>query len=226
MIPLYIIKIVAPLVTGIITLIAGFIELRLNPKNLLNRWFFSFFFSTSLAHLVYSLYHIGIFSPVEISISAVITQIFFNFIPISLVMTVFVLEKFSKGAMSPKYLGTLLVIFVLMCLGYFFNPPVTNPEDYANHIINTETQRTWFVIVNVARMVLFGYALVKYAMMMKKTEDEAKQRIRWFFLGILIIIIGLIFNLLGGILDSGEVEIIALILFNIGAIVIVKGFLI
>jgi hypothetical protein len=40
MIPLYIIKIVTPLITGVIALIAGVIELRLNPKNWLNRWFF------------------------------------------------------------------------------------------------------------------------------------------------------------------------------------------
>ncbi|GAG84160.1 unnamed protein product, partial [marine sediment metagenome] len=40
-IALNIIKLIAPLITGIIALIAGFIELRLNSKNWLNRWFFS-----------------------------------------------------------------------------------------------------------------------------------------------------------------------------------------
>ena len=220
------IKLIAPLITGIIALIAGFIELRFNPKNWLNRWFFSFFISASLGYLIYSVYHIIIFSPTITSIAVVITQIFFNFIPISLVMTVFVLEKFPKKAMSPKYLGTMLVIFILMSFGYFWWTPRVDPDYYIQRIINTTTPLPWFVFVNFVRMILFGYALFKYAMITKKTEGEAKQRMRWFFIGILIIIIGLLFNLFGGILNIVLIEILALILFNLGAIIIVKGFII
>lgn len=225
-IALNIIKLIAPLITGIIALIAGFIELRLNSKNWLNRWFFSFFISASLGYLIYSVYHIIIFSPTNTSIAVVITQIFFNFIPISLVMTVFVLEKFPKKAMSPKYLGTMLVIFILMSFGYFWWTPRVDPDYYIQRIINTTTPLPWFVFVNFVRMILFGYALFKYAMITKKTEGEAKQRMRWFFIGILIIIIGLLFNLFGGILNIVLIEILALILFNLGAIIIVKGFII
>lgn len=225
-IALNIIKLILPLITGIIALIAGFIELRLNSKNWLNRWFFSFFISASLGYLIYSVYHIIIFSPAITSIAVVITQIFFNFIPISLVMTVFVLEKFPKKAMSPKYLGTMLVIFILMSFGYFWWTPTVDPDYYTQRIINTTTPLPWFVFVNFVRMVLFGYALFKYAMITKKTEGEAKQRMRWFFIGIVIIIIGLLFNLFGGILNIVLIEILALILFNLGAIIIVKGFII
>ncbi len=223
---IYIIKIIAPLITGIIALIAGLIELRLNSKNWLNRWFFSFFLSASLAHLVYSIYHLVIITESITSIGAVITQIFFNFIPISLVMTVFVLEKFSKGAMSLRYLGIMMLIFIIMSLGYFFLPPIPNSTKFTQRIIDTDTNPIWFIFVNILRMGLFGYALFKYGMIIKKTENEAKQRMRWFFIGILIIIIGLIFNLLGGIIKNTLIEILALILFNIGTIIIVKGFFI
>jgi len=223
---IYIIKIIAPLITGIIALIAGLIELRLNSKNWLNRWFFSFFLSASLAHLVYSIYHLVIITESITSIGAVITQIFFNFIPISLVMTVFVLEKFSKGAMSLRYLGIMMLIFIIMSLGYFFLPPIPNSTKFTQRIIDTDTNPIWFISVNILRMGLFGYALFKYGMIIKKTENEAKQRMRWFFIGILIIIIGLIFNLLGGIIKNTLIEILALILFNIGTITIVKGFFI
>jgi len=223
---IYIIKIIAPLITGIIALIAGLIELRLNSKNWLNRWFFSFFLSASLAHLVYSIYHLVIITESITSIGAVITQIFFNFIPISLVMTVFVLEKFSKGAMSLRYLGIMMLIFIIMSLGYFFLPPIPNSTKFTQRIIDTDTNPIWFIFVNILRMGLFGYALFKYGMIIKKTENEAKQRMRWFFIGILIVIIGLIFNLLGGIIKNTLIEILALILFNIGTITIVKGFFI
>jgi len=220
------IKIIAPLITAIITLVAGLIELRLNPKNWLNRWFFSFFISASLGYLIYFVYHLGIFIPTIISIAGVITQIFFNFIPISLVMTVFVLEKFPKRAMSPRYLGTMLVIFIIMSFGYFIWFPKLDPEFYTSGIVNTKTETPWFIFVNLLRMALFGYALFKYGMITKKTDDETKKRIIWFFIGIFIIIIGLIFNLFGGIFNYVPIEILALILFNIGAIIIVKGFII
>ena len=230
-ITLNIIKLIAPLITGIIALIAGLIELRLNPKNWLNRWFFSFFISASLGYLIYSVYHLPIFSLTITSIAAVITHIFFNFIPISLVMTVFVLEKFPKIAMSFRYLGLMMLVFILMSFGYFFCPPIPDPLLFSQGVINTETYAPWFVFVNILRMELFGYAVFKYAIITKKTEGEAKRRIRWFFIGILIFIIGLIFNLFGGILAPTEIlalitEILALILFNLGAIIIVKGFVI
>ena len=218
-----IVKIIAPLVTAIIALIAGIIELRLNPKNWLNRWFFSFFISATLGYLLYGIYHLVIFSPTIISIISAITQIFFNFIAISLVMTVFVLEKFPKIAMSPKYLGTMLVIFILMSFGYFIWFPIVDPVLYPN-IINTTTPLPWLVFVNILRMLLFGYTVVKYAMITKKTEGEAKRRIRWFFIGDIIFVIGLIFNLFGGIFNIVEAEILALILFNLGAIILAKGF--
>ena len=226
MIPVEVMKIIPPLITGVIALLAGFVELRLNPKNWLNRWFFSFFLSASLAHFAYTIYHLVIISETITSIGAVITQIFFNLIPISLVMTVFVLEKFSKVAMSLRYLGVMMLIFILMSLGSILLPPKPDPTKFANGIIDTNTNPIWFISVNFLRMALFGYALFKYGMIIKKTEGEAKQRMKWFFIGILISFIGLIMNLLGGILINTVIEVLALILFNIGTITIVKGFFI
>lgn len=224
--PLNIIKIIGPLITGIIALIAGIIELRLNPKNWLNRWFFSFFISSSIGFLVYGFYHLVIISETFTSIDAVIAQIFFNFIPISLVMTVFVLEKFPKVAMSFKYLGTMLAIFILMSFGYFIFPPKPDPDKFEDHIINTITPLPWYIFVNIIRMVLFGYALFKYSMITKKTEDEAKKRIRWFFVGTLVAFVGLFSNLIGEAFDNLVIQVLSLILINIGAIIIVKGFFI
>lgn len=222
--PVYIIKLVSPFITGIIALIAGIIELRLNPKNWLNRWFFSFFLSASLGHLVYGIYHLIIINQILTSIAAIMSHIFINFIPISLLMTVFVLEKFTKRAMSLKYLGTTLLIFILMSFGYFIWFPTPDPTLFTQGIINTTTPPPWFLFVNILRVALFGYILFEYAMITKKTEDETKQRIRLFFIGIFISVIGLISNTVGGIFDLIFFEILALILINVGAIIIVKGF--
>ncbi|MFX1600946.1 MAG: hypothetical protein ACFFB6_10150 [Promethearchaeota archaeon] len=222
--PVYIIKLVSPFITGIIALIAGIIELRLNPKNWLNRWFFSFFLSASLGHLVYGIYHLIIINQILTSIAAIMSHIFINFIPTSLLMTVFVLEKFTKRAMSLKYLGTTLLIFILMSFGYFIWFPTPDPTLFTQGIINTTTPPPWFLFVNILRVALFGYILFEYAMITKKTEDETKQRIRLFFIGIFISVIGLISNTVGGIFDLIFFEILALILINVGAIIIVKGF--
>ncbi|MFX1593150.1 MAG: hypothetical protein ACFFCL_10685, partial [Promethearchaeota archaeon] len=89
---------------------------------------------------------------------------------------------------------------------------------------NTTTPPPWFLFVNILRVALFGYILFEYAMITKKTEDETKQRIRLFFIGIFISVIGLISNTVGGIFDLIFFEILALILINVGAIIIVKGF--
>ncbi|MFX1593412.1 MAG: hypothetical protein ACFFCL_12035, partial [Promethearchaeota archaeon] len=157
--PVYIIKLVSPFITGIIALIAGIIELRLNPKNWLNRWFFSFFLSASLGHLVYGIYHLIIINQILTSIAAIMSHIFINFIPISLLMTVFVLEKFTKRAMSLKYLGTTLLIFILMSFGYFIWFPTPDPTLFTQGIINTTTPPPWFLFVNILRVALFGYIL-------------------------------------------------------------------
>ena len=84
---------------------------------------------------------------------------FFNLIPISLLMTVFVLEKFTKMAMSLKYLGPTMLVFVLMSFGYFIWPPTPDPTSFTQGMINTTTEVPWFLFVNISRMVLFGYIL-------------------------------------------------------------------
>ena len=220
-----IVKIIIAIMTIIIAFIAGFIELRLNSKNWLNRWFALFFLSASLGFLAYTIYHLITCSgcePIVISIM-IPAQIFFNFIPISLVMTVFILEKSPKVAMSLKYLGTMIALFILISFGYFIWMPTLDPESYDQGIINTETPLGWFIFVNVFRIILATYVVYKYAMITRKTEGETKKRIQWFFVGIIIVIVGLFINLIGGYFNI-FFEIVALILFNIGAILIVKGF--
>ncbi|MHA2393072.1 MAG: hypothetical protein ACXAEX_14115 [Promethearchaeota archaeon] len=225
---LNLIKIITALVTVVITFIAGFIELRLNQKDWLNRWFASFFFSVSLGFLAYSIYHLTGINEVLTESVATIAQIFFNVFPVSLVMTVFVLEKSDAGAMNLKYFGSMMVLLILMSVGYLiWHPELDEVEEWN---VNTQTEPVWWVFVNALRIGMAIFVALKYAMITRRTEPETKKRIQWFFVGIIIVIIGLITNLIGGLfeIDTIEVsiEIFALILFNIGGITIVKGFLI
>lgn len=232
---LNLIKIIAASISVVIALVAGFIELRLNPKKWLNRWFALFFISTAMGFSFYTFYH---FWPIstsnftqdeQIIIPLMITaQILFNLIPLCLVMTVFILEKFKKIAMDFTHLGTMIILFVIMSIGYFIPglTPNLNEIDHGNGLINTETNRLLFYFVNIIRIGLFSYVVFKYAIIARKVENDTKKRVQWFFAGVVIVIVGLLFNLVGGSLNEALIEIFALILFDIGVFVVVKGFLI
>lgn len=225
------IKIIAAIISLIIAFTVGISVLRLSPENWLNRWFFLFFISTALGFLSYTIYHFiytGSYSnDSTIIIPIMITaQIFFNFITVSLVMTVLVLEKYIKVAMSFKYLGTMFALFIIMSVGYFILPPTLNEEQHADKIIDTETEPVVLILANVLRIALFAYVVYKYAIITRKIEKETKRRVQWFFAGISLAIIGLFSNLIGGILGNNFFEIFALLIIDVGMVLIFKGFLI
>jgi hypothetical protein len=223
---LNILKISTTIITAVIALIIGLRVLSLNKSDLLNRWFALYFISSSLGFIIYAIYHL-ILNNKDVIIPLMITaQVFFNFNSISLTMTLFVLEKHTKIAMSIKYLGTMLIVFFVMSIGYFIYPPYLDTGDYALGIVNTHTPPGLLIFVNTIRILLAIYAAYRYILITRKIEGETKNRIKWFSLGVIIIILGLFTNLAGGLLQSIEIEILALVIIDIGAILILKGFLI
>jgi hypothetical protein len=220
------IKITAAVISVVIAFIAGIHVFRLSPDNWLNRWFTLFFISSSLGFLLYTIYHLILNNPGIIIPLMVAAQIFFNFLPVCLVMTVFILEKYTKVAMSLKYLGTMVALFLIMSIGYFIWVPTLNWARYALGIVDTETEFGLQLFVNLLRIILFIYVVYKYAKITRKIDAETKKKVQWFFIGISIAIVGLLFNLMGGFLSSIFLEILALIIIDFGYIAIVRGFLI
>ncbi|MFW9820881.1 MAG: hypothetical protein ACFFE5_14835 [Candidatus Thorarchaeota archaeon] len=219
------IKIIAAVFTFILAIIVGIRVYTLNPRESLNRWFTLFFISTSLGFLIYTIYHLILDNQFVIVPLMVTAHIFFNFIPVSLVMTVFLLEKYKKGAMSFKYFGTMMILFIIMSFGYLVWPPELNLTSYALGIVNTETPPFLFIFVNLIRAGLSIYVVYKYAMITKKMEGDIKKKVQLFFIGIIFVIIAVIINLVGGIIEVVILEVIALITIDIASIVILKGFL-
>jgi hypothetical protein len=113
-----------------------------------------------------------------------------------------------------------------MSIGYFIFPPYLDTGDYALGIVNTHTTAGLLIFVNTIRILLAIYAAYRYILITRKIEGETKNRIKWFSLGVIIIILGLFTNLAGGLLQLIEIEILALVIIDIGAILILKGFLI
>jgi len=223
---LNLIKIIAATLTVIISFTVGFRVLSLNPGNLLNKWFTLFFISSSLGFLTYTFYHL-ILNNSQIIIPIMITaHIFFNFIFISLMMTVFILEKYEKVAMSLRYLGIMLVLFIIMSVGYFIWTPELDMARYSQGIVDTNTPTEWFIFITLIRIVLSIYVIYKYAMITRKIEENTKKKVQWFFIGITFAVIGMFVNLIGGFLRSVIIEIFALIVIDVGTLAIFRGFLI
>jgi hypothetical protein len=221
-----IIKIVASIITVIFAFIAGYIELHKNPDYWLNRWFAIGFLAFSFGLLAYSIYHIPTLEPYLIIMIMITAQFLYNIAIISFVMTIFILDKSEKLAMVPKYLGIITVLYIVSIFGFFIWTPTLNMERYNQGIIDTETPLGWFLFVNIWRLALFIFVLIKYGIIAKGTQGVPRQQVLWFFAGSFIVIVGILFNLIGGILGSILIEILGLIAFNLGIAFIVKGFLI
>ena len=227
------IKTIVASISVVIALIAGFIELRLNPKNWLNRWFALFFISTALAFFIYAFYHLiyntDFYTTQAIVIPMLITAHFlFSFATICLVMTVFILEKYKKIALNYKHLGLMMILLIIMSIGYFLPGlrPILLEDQHILGFIDTYTPSELFWFVNIIRLGLLFYVIFKYAMITRKVEEATKKRIQWFIAGVTVIIVGIVINLLGGFVKQPLIEIFALVLLDVGIFIIVKGFLI
>jgi len=224
--PLNLSKIITTIITAVIALIIGLRVLSLNKSDILNRWFAMYFISSSLGFTFYSIYHL-ILNNADIIIPLMITaQIFFNLNAISLIMTYFSLKEHSKTVMSWKYLGAMLIVFFAMSIGYFIFRPHLDMNKYALERVDTRTPFELLVFVNAIRILLALFAVYKYIVITRKLEGRTKNRMIWFSVGVIVFILGLLINLLGGLLASVEMEIVALITIDIGALVVLKGFLI
>ena len=219
-------KIITAIITVIFAFIAGYIELRRNPDYWLNRWFAIFFSSAALGFLFYTIYHINTLNPIIIIPMMVTAQILYNFGIMALLMTVFILDHSEKIAMSFKYIRISFALFILSIFGYFIWIPTLNMERYKQGIVDTDTPLGWFIFVNIVRLGIIFFVIIKYALIAKGTEGITKKRVLWFLVGAVIFSIGIIVNMLGGILFSVWIEILGLIAFDIAIIITVKGFLI
>ena len=200
-------KIIAAFITVIISLVVGIRVFTLNRNNWLNRWFALFFASGSLGFFFYTIYHL-ITNNASIIIPLMITaQLFFNFICISLLMTVLIIEKYEKVAMSFKYIASVIVLFIIMSIGYFIWPPELDQSSYASEIVNTETSIGLLLFVNISRIIICILVVYRYVLISLKLEGDHKKRIQWFYIGIIIVVLGLFINLLGGFLNSIAIEI-------------------
>jgi hypothetical protein len=222
-------KVIATIITTAIALIVAFRVLYLNRTDWLNRWFALFFISGSLGFSLYTTYHLILYNAQIIIPIMIMAQLFFNFNNVALTMTVFVLKKYTKIAMSIKYFGSMMALFLIMSVGYFIWIPVLDMGEYALGIVNTTTFLGLFLFVNAIRIALILYVVYAYTIITRKIENETRWKMQRFTKGVIFVILGLLTNLIAAIFDPPIeilIEILALILIDVGALFILYGFLI
>ena len=216
--------------TVLTAVICGTIVIRKNPRYWLNRFFTGFYLSGAIGFLFYTIYHIyGIYKPAIIPLM-IIGHVFMNFGLSCLLQTEFILEHSSKEAMTFPYLALSGGLFLISCAGYVFTGIVTLDEtQYSNKIIDTHTNIYWQIIVNLYRLGVFLYIIIKYSIISKKAKGATKDKLRIFSISLVIAMGGIILNLAAGVIFSGyaeySIEIVGMISFMVGLVVMLRAFL-
>ncbi len=223
-------KIGVAIVTVLTTAICGMIVLKKNPKYWLNRFFTGFYLSGAIGFLFYTIYHIyGIYKPVIIPLM-VTGHIFMNFGLSCLLQTEFILENSSKEGMTFPYLALSGGLFLISSAGYLVPGMVTlNEAEYLLENIDTTTQTWFFFAVNLYRLAILLYVIIKYAIISKTAKGVTIKRMKIFTYSLLIAVVGIVFNLAGGAIFSGYVEysfeILGMLTFVVGLIFMLRAFL-
>jgi hypothetical protein len=223
-------KIAVAVGTVLTAIICGTIVIKKNPNYWLNRFFTAFYLSGAIGFLFYTIYHIyginkGAIIPLMIS-----GHVFMNLGLSCLLQTEFILEHSSKEAMTFPYLALSAGLFLISCAGYFFRGIVILDDmEYANKIIDTHTNTYWQITVNLYRLGVFLFIIIKYTLISKKAEGVTIKKLKIFTSSLIIAMVGIVLNLAAGVIFNGyteySFEILGMLTFMIGLIVMIRAFL-
>jgi len=219
-----VLKICTAILTVAFAVISGYIEIRKNPQYWLNRFFAGFFLFAAIGFLFYTLYHLILSSPQLVVLFAMVAQVFFNIAIGSLLMAEFIIEYSEKRAVSFRFLLMAAGFSLITSVGYAVWPISLNLDKYALGEVDTITPPGWFYAVFIARILIMVYVMAKFAVMAKKTSGSLKKQLHFFIIGMVFVVLGTLFTLLGGAI-SGIFEIVGQFAFDAGAIFILQGFL-
>ncbi len=215
--------------TVLTAVICGSIVIRKNPKYWLNRLFTAFYLSGAIGFLFYTIYHIyGIYKPAIIPLM-ITGHIFMNLGLSFLLQTEFVLEYSAKEAMTFPYLALSGGLFLLSSAGYLIWIPTIDEGEYASGIVGTDTNIYWFIAINIYRLAIFLFVIIKYALISKKAKGITKTRMKIFSYSLIIAVTGIVLNLAAGLVFSGLIEIFieiaGMLTFMAGLILMLRAFL-
>ncbi|TFH30432.1 MAG: hypothetical protein E4G98_02075 [Promethearchaeota archaeon] len=222
--PNNLIKVITAIFTVVFAILAAVIEIKKNPKYWLNRFFGMFFVFAALGFLFYTIYHL-IFTDADLVIVfATVGQVCFNIAMGCLLQSELIVEYSEKVALNKRYILMNILLFVVSTFGYVIWPIQVNMDAYVIEEVDTITKPFLFYPVFLYRIILMLYVVIKFSVLSKKTSGTSRQQLMLFTYGMICIILGTLLTLLGGsLLDI--LETIGLLAFDVGAVIILRGFL-
>ncbi|MHA1619920.1 MAG: hypothetical protein ACTSVZ_11625 [Promethearchaeota archaeon] len=227
--PLTITKIVLGILLVLVGITSAYLGIRKNPNYWLNRFFALFFTFASLGFFGFVLYHLILDSEVWVIRIMVTTNFLLNLSLACLLMTEFILEFSEKSAMTPKFLLITFGLYLTSILGYFIWYPSVDEANYVLGEVNTHTEPGLLIYVSIYRLVIAFYVLIKFIILVKKAQEAlVRKKLKFFMIGMIFIIIGIVLFLFGNIAGNIGIilEIVGQVSLNIGMIEILRGFLV
>ncbi|UYP46644.1 hypothetical protein NEF87_002929 [Candidatus Lokiarchaeum ossiferum] len=221
-----ILKIVGASSTLVVAALCGVIELKKNSKSWINRFFAMFYIALASGFFLYTIYHF-IFNHEAFVIPIMITgHIFFNFGFICLLVSALMISASQRTILNKKYLIPISILYIISFIGYFIWIPVLDMEDYAQGIVNTETPDAWFLFVNLYRVLILIFVIIRFSLLISRATGVFLKQLRFFTIGITLILIALFVNAFGGSIDSIELllEVLMFVFMDAGMIISLRGF--
>lgn len=179
-----ILKITLSLIACAFAIFASYIEIKKDPKALLNRYFAGFFILASIGFLFYTLYHI-IFDIPTILILYVISNSCLN-IGMACIFMVPMVIKYSSQDPKLKYFALLIfAISIGLILLYTIWPPSVDQASFDAGIIATEMNTMVNLTINLFRIVVLLFVLISFIRLLGKISGIQKSRILHFTIGLI-----------------------------------------
>lgn len=221
-----ILKIVGASTTLIVAAFCGIIELRKNPKSWINRSFAMFYIALASGFFLYTIYHF-IFNHDTLVIPIMITgHIFFNLGFVGILISALMISTSQRTVLSIRFLLPIAILYIISFIGYFIWIPTLNMEDYAQGIVNTKTETFWFLFVNLYRVLILIFVIIRFSLLASRATGVFKKQLRFFTVGTFFILIALFVNAFGGQIPSLELflEVSMFVFMDAGMIISLRGF--
>ena len=218
------IKMILSIIVLIIAIICSYIELKKNPTYILNKLFAGFIILLAFGVFTYVLYHV-VFNNVNLVLFlSIFSNASFNFGFGFIALTPLII-KYSEKLDLRKYVIAVFGVAVLTLCGYFIWPISVDMEKYERGIVSTITEPALMLILSLYKLIIVIYILVEYIRIAKISEDETKERMKKFTIGMIFLILGLFMTFFASLFKelADVIKILSLVMFGLTIISITKA---
>ncbi len=215
-----ILKSVGAVITLVIGLFCGIVELKKDSKSSLHRFLSGFYISCATGFLLYSLYHLIITNSAIVIPIMISSLLFIDFGIFCLVFAVLLIGYKEETVMTKWNLFFGLLIYLLVVSSYLIWTPTLNMEEYSNGFVDTDVPVIPNAIMSFYRMIAILFVIIRLIIIRRIVKNEKKKRIGQFILGNVFFFLGSMLFFIRG----AWLEIFGLIVINVGVYLTFRSF--